>query len=195
MLNTTTEPTSDLIEFARMFREMTGLRDDVCLQNYVETVTYMRNISWSSGAVSSGYRPWFYQTCAEFGWYQTSRSEFQPFGSSFPVDLSIQMCADVFGESFTNATIHTNIDRKNVMFGSWNARVTNVYFTNGLIDPWRAMGVQEDLNPSSPADVIPGASHCADLLAISESDSPQMLAVKHRISYLVRIWLGDSATP
>lgn len=31
-----------------------------------------------------------------------------------------------------------------------------VYFTHGLIDPWRIMGVQRDINDHSPADIIPG---------------------------------------
>lgn len=37
-----------------------------------------------------------------------------------------------------------------------NPAVNNVYFTQGQIDPWRAMGIQNDLNARSPADVIPG---------------------------------------
>lgn len=49
-----------------------------------------------------------------------------------------------------------NVARKNVKYGGMNPQVTNVYFTQGSIDPWRAMGIQTDLNDRSPADVIPG---------------------------------------
>ncbi|XP_025829226.1 putative serine protease K12H4.7 [Agrilus planipennis] len=38
-------------------------------------------------------RQWLYQTCTEFGWYQT-----QAFGDTFKVDLFYQLCSDVLGE-------------------------------------------------------------------------------------------------
>lgn len=41
-------------------------------------------------------RLWTYQTCNEFGWYQTSTSLDQLFGSQFPLELYIQHCADLF---------------------------------------------------------------------------------------------------
>lgn len=54
------------------------------------------------------------------------------------------------------ATIYANVDRKNVLYGGFRPDIRNVYFTHGLIDPWRTMGIQEDLNPHSPANVVPG---------------------------------------
>lgn len=36
-----------------------------------------------------------------------------------------------------------------------NPAVTNVFFTQGQLDPWRPMGLQEDLNAQSPTVVIP----------------------------------------
>lgn len=36
-----------------------------------------------------------------------------------------------------------------------NPEVTNVFFTQGQLDPWRPMGLQEDLNSQSPVVVIP----------------------------------------
>lgn len=35
-----------------------------------------------------------YQTCSEFGWYHTSGSLRQIFGSSFPAKLFKQLCID-----------------------------------------------------------------------------------------------------
>lgn len=49
-----------------------------------------------------------------------------------------------------------NVERKNVKYGGMNPAVNNVYFTQGSIDPWRTMGIQNDLNDRSPADVVPG---------------------------------------
>lgn len=41
-------------------------------------------------------RQWIYQTCNEFGWYQSSTSSNQIFGTMFPVNLNIKMCADLY---------------------------------------------------------------------------------------------------
>lgn len=54
--------------------------------------------------------------------------------------------------------MQVNVERKNVKYGGMNPAVTNVYFTQGAIDPWRTMGIQTDLNDRSPADVIPGTT-------------------------------------
>lgn len=40
-----------------------------------------------------------YQTCTEFGFYQTSSQDDEDniFGKHFPVDFFIQQCKDIFG--------------------------------------------------------------------------------------------------
>lgn len=92
-----------------------------------------------------------------------------------------------------------------------NPEVTNVFFTQGQLDPWRPMGLQEDLNSQSPVVVIPSRffsktisdilitffefilvhSHCSDLQSISSSDTEEMLAVKIQIRDLVYLWLNQ----
>lgn len=187
------ETASGLSAFSQFFRDYLELADGVCVDNYWETVLLMRNTSLRSYAVRSNGRQWLYQTCTEFGWYQTSGSEYHPFGSSFPVDLYYELCRDIYGDHVTKRFIDAAIDRTNVVFGGWELDVSNVYFTHGIIDPWRAMGIQEDLNRLSPADVIPGASHVADLSSISERDSVEMRQVKERISRMVVDWLVNLA--
>lgn len=67
-----------------------------CLNvDYNSTVEFYRETELHKPATEAS-RQWFYQTCAQFGWYQTSRSDDQPFGSLFPVELYLTMCADVF---------------------------------------------------------------------------------------------------
>lgn len=187
------ETARDIDAFSAVFRSQVNLTDDECIDNYAESVEELRNVTLTSLAADSGMRQWLYQTCTEFGWYQTSGSEYQPFGSGFPVDLYYQMCQDIYGEPIDQQFMHAAVDRTNVVFGGWELDVKNVYFTHGLIDPWRAMGIQEDLNGLSPADVIPGASHVDDLSSISESDSEEMLAVKQRIRLLVWLWTVELA--
>lgn len=79
---------------------------------------------------------------------------------------------------------------KGVVINNLPHLLYKVYFTNGLIDPWRIMGIQSDVNEHSPADIIPDASHCNDLSSNSPNDSPRMREVRDRILSLVRLWTG-----
>lgn len=115
----------------------------------------MRETEWGSPATIAPGRQWYYQTCSEFGWFRTSDSKYQPFGSSFPAELFYEQCKEIFG--FSQKQVDLFIERKNTFYGGWNPEVTNVFFTNGQIDPWRTLSVQTDLNEHSPAVIISGS--------------------------------------
>lgn len=55
---------------------------------YTDFLDEMRNTSWN-GPSANGMRQWTYQTCTEFGFYQTSDAKQQPFGSGFDAELVI----------------------------------------------------------------------------------------------------------
>lgn len=70
-----------------------------CFQyEYDYFVEWYNDVSWSGQMM----RQWIYQTCTEFGWYQTSGSENQPFGSSFPLELYLTMCRDFYDDSYVS---------------------------------------------------------------------------------------------
>ena len=50
-------------------------------------------------SILANTRAWLYQTCSEFGWYHTSGSHNQIFGSSFPAKLFKQLCADAISDT------------------------------------------------------------------------------------------------
>lgn len=181
---------SDVAAFARLIRSRMQLDIYGCIGNYMAAIQSLRDTELDSYAVSSHSRQWMYQTCTEFGWFQTSGSKYQPFGSGFTVDLYYNMCRDIFGQHMTNEFIEAGIKRTNRKYGGWNLNVKRVYFTNGVLDPWRAVSVQYDLNKHSPADFIPGASHSSDLFSISEKDSLDMRQAKARVQMLVDYWLN-----
>lgn len=60
--------------------------------SYASYIEEYKSAAWTDDIM----RLWIYQTCNEFGWYQTSTSNDQLFGSKFPLQLNIQMCADLF---------------------------------------------------------------------------------------------------
>uniref|UniRef100_A0A1I8PJZ8 Serine protease K12H4.7 n=1 Tax=Stomoxys calcitrans TaxID=35570 RepID=A0A1I8PJZ8_STOCA len=149
---------------------------------YKGTLEYYLDSSYAMGAS----RPWYFQTCNEYGWYQSSSSPNQPFGKSFPHTLYTTLCGDVFGKTYTNEQIHKLADETNQSFGGMNPEVENIYMTHGGLDPWNPMGHGVEQG----ASVIPRASHCADFGSISNADSPEMRESKERLVELVREWLA-----
>lgn len=70
---------------------------DACYDHRYESFLYFfSGIEWYDLAGYFEIRQWIYQTCAEYGWYQSSGSDNILFGSNFPVDMSIQMCNDLY---------------------------------------------------------------------------------------------------
>lgn len=99
--NATTDVESDeLYAFAKFIWRRLFNPNQKCISvNYKKDIVHLQNDDWSSTASKSNIRQWFYQTCTEFGWYQTSASEKQPFGTNFPIDLYLNLCKDMFGDS------------------------------------------------------------------------------------------------
>lgn len=72
--------------------------NQTCLDyKYDKMVAQMKNVSWDS-EVSSGGRQWTYQTCTEFGFYQTSDKDTLVFGDKFPAEFFVRQCTDIYGD-------------------------------------------------------------------------------------------------
>ncbi|XP_060649837.1 putative serine protease K12H4.7 [Drosophila nasuta] len=140
---------------------------------------------WSKDNYDGDGLAWTFQTCSEFGWFQSSGSRSQPFGTNFPVTLYTDICEDVFGSDYTEAKIRALIKETNADFGGIES-VDNVYFTQGGLDPWAKVGA----GVAQGATIIPQASHCSDLGSISASDSAALRASKERVSELIAQWLA-----
>ncbi|XP_052834614.1 putative serine protease K12H4.7 [Drosophila gunungcola] len=149
---------------------------------YSSTVDYYQ---WLVEHFDAG-RPWYYQTCNEYGWYQSSGSRNQPFGTKFPATLYINLCGDVFSSHYGNEQINNNAAETNEYFGGMEPGVKNVYMTHGALDPWNPMGH----GVAQGATVIANASHCPDFGSISSGDSAELRASKEKLAALVRQWLA-----
>lgn len=66
---------------------------DCVENNYQKFVKYYKNETWSSDSE----RQWYYQTCTEFGYYQTTNSNNSVFGSLFPLRYYTDICTDLYG--------------------------------------------------------------------------------------------------
>ena len=136
-------------------------------------------------------RQWFYQTCTEFGYYQTTDSDNQPFGDMFPLSFYIQQCQDIFGPAFNQSTIMGGIKWTEANYGGRNISedTRNIVFPNGSIDPWHALSILKSVNLYTTAIFIEGTAHCANMYPPSEEDSQELVRAREEISERIGTFL------
>ncbi|RKP38553.1 peptidase S28, partial [Dimargaris cristalligena] len=85
-------------------------------------------------------RSWFYQTCTEFGYWQTAPRFPMPSLRSKLVDIEYNEgpCRAFFGSQVRTPV---DTDRINFAYGADTLEVSRVYFVNGEFDPWRKLSV------------------------------------------------------
>lgn len=148
---------------------------------YDKMVSDMKNTSWDSEQASGG-RQWTYQTCTEFGFYQTSYNNSSIFGDKFPADFFINQCYDIYGDAFNQSRLEMGIQKTNDYYGALKPNNTNVLYVHGSIDPWHALGLTKtDADQPEPTIYIEGTAHCANMYEPSEKDLPQLVAARQEI--------------
>ncbi|XP_050675734.1 putative serine protease K12H4.7 [Leptidea sinapis] len=130
-----------------------------CIEpRYEEVVRKHTNLSYD--APDATMRLWTYQTCVEYGWYQTTSSTRQPFLSTVPLEYFHQMCKDFFSNDTNVELLRSGIKRTNLLFGGMRLP-DHVLSVAGGIDPWSPMGPNiTHSTPLAPVYFIPDASHC-----------------------------------
>ncbi|KPI95084.1 Putative serine protease K12H4.7 [Papilio xuthus] len=139
---------------------------------------------------TNGIACWTYQTCTEFGYFQSSSSSKQPFTNNIPVDLYVKICMKSFGIDFNDVRVDNGIEKVNNMYKGLHPNVTKVVFVNGDMDPWSRLGILEDLSYDAPAVIIPRASHCRDLVANYKNSEEELKEAIKQIKYLIKKWIG-----
>ena len=56
--------------------------------SYQATLDYYNQVEYGD---TEGDRQWMYQTCTEFGWYQTSDQPGHPYSNKFPIDVKLEV--------------------------------------------------------------------------------------------------------
>ena len=150
---------------------MESLQQLAAAQQELQNKTKCIDVSWNHvlelysdpmRSQEGGLRSWSWQTCTEFGFYQTcplqqrqssssgggsssSRQEQCPFGKGWhTVDLDLELCRHAFGIKALQVkqAIQETLDE----FGGWNLTATNILSMNGNVDPWSELAI---LPPSS----------------------------------------------
>lgn len=92
-----TNATNDLSRIVEVAREIMLSTVYKCHPiTYEHTVEAYKESDWYDGVVFAGVRQIFYQQCAGLGWFPTTNSAYQPFGSGFSTELFYSMCKDTF---------------------------------------------------------------------------------------------------
>nr|XP_019950417.1 PREDICTED: thymus-specific serine protease [Paralichthys olivaceus] len=172
--------------YAAVARLMMDTFSMKCLDaSYTTNLRDMTNTSWD-GPAAGGGRQWVYQTCTEFGFYQSTDSPNQPF-TGFPLVYHVKQCADYYNvsaEQLAEAVAQTN-----EYYGGYDIRSSRIVFPNGSIDPWHALGITQDITANLPAVFIKGTAHCANMYPASSEDLPQLSLARDHISLILQQWL------
>ncbi|KAJ0183898.1 hypothetical protein K1T71_000321 [Dendrolimus kikuchii] len=156
--------------------------------SYENMIKDLRNVTWSL----DGGRQWMYQTCTEFGFYQTSSGEVEVFGNQFTLDFFVQQCQDVFGKKYNEDFINNAVEWTNSYYGQLDIAVSRVVFVHGSVDPWHALGVTSTKDDDSPAIFIHGTAHCANMYPPSENDLEELTEARVEIEQYLAKWItGD----
>jgi len=168
------------------------------LANYAKSATcasvsYTKMIE-SMANPKNPSRSWLYQTCSEWGFYQTCN-----VGTECPYtqglhDLSVDydICLKAFGLS--KDQVDSAIKVANIRYGgAGNFQSTRVMFPNGEIDPWTAGGIQSSPAGSveEPAFLVKGASHHFWTHPSLATDSAEVNEARQTIWKQVNKWLDE----
>lgn len=99
---------------------------------------------------------WTYQTCNEFGFYQTSDDKQRIFGDRFPLVFFVKQCTDFYGSHFDADYLFSSINKTNDYYLALTPNTTNVLYVHGSIDPWHALGLIKSNDPKLPIIYIEG---------------------------------------
>jgi hypothetical protein len=167
------------------------MSEEKCLDHtYKSMVSELQEVSWDSTGAAGG-RQWTYQTCTEFGWYQSSDSPKLNLGKLIPVRFFEYMCTDIFGPKFDIDLINKGVEDTNTYYGGLDIEVTNTVFVHGTTDPWHRMGITKTNKSGMEAILIPGTAHCANMYPPSPQDPPALVAARRRIGELISKWVSD----
>lgn len=139
-------------------------------------------------------RTWTWQTCNEFGYFQTadaklSTPNFYTRGASNPA-MWQQVCSDIFGVS--EAAIGARIAATNAHYGGNQPpkSISHVFYSNGELDAWSLLSVTSypENNRSVSTMVAALGSHCVGLYAPKEGELPGATQVRDTAFALFKEW-------
>lgn len=159
--------------------------------DYNGFIQFMKDTSFGE---AQSDRAWVWQTCTEFGYYQsTASSTAGPwFGgvANLPAQYYIDECTAIYGAAYNSQEVATAVSYTNQYYGGRdNLNTGRILLPNGDIDPWHALGKLTSNNADIVPVVINGTAHCADMYGASSHDSIYLTNARQKIASVLAGWL------
>jgi pimeloyl-ACP methyl ester carboxylesterase len=161
-----------------------------CLGTYDPTQAFYTDTS-----VDNSGRSWFWIVCNEVGYLQEGAPKGHPSLVTRLVQPSydLRQCQLMFPDAFPKPP-KVDIDGTNKAYKGWDVRIENLFFANGMRDPWReatisAEGLNVQSTPQQPIAVGDGF-HCSDLSTASGIADPTIHAVQQAALASMKTWLA-----
>lgn len=175
---------------------------------YVEWSEYLDYYS-NPTPLNANDRSWIYQTCTEFGFYQTCPHESDcPYAKGYhTVDRDLELCQKTF--DIDPNDVPKSIQSTLEYYGGWNLTPSleamgsipssgphlygsqdeqRILFVNGDVDPWSELAMSKVQNPKVRS--VTGASHHFWTHKVQESDGEAVVEAREGIYETVSSWLG-----
>eukprot|EP01094_Clydonella_sp_ATCC50884_P020137 TRINITY_DN4116_c0_g1_i4.p1 TRINITY_DN4116_c0_g1~~TRINITY_DN4116_c0_g1_i4.p1 ORF type:complete len:210 (-),score=44.84 TRINITY_DN4116_c0_g1_i4:298-927(-) len=135
-------------------------------------------------------RQWMYQSCVEFGYFQTAPVEMPLRSRRVDLAYHLEVCARLFSAPLRPDTAEINISRGGKGIGG-----TQILFTNGLADPWKELSILDDapFDGRVRAVTMEGEAHCANWRP-SEHDSKAVSAARQAERDIISKYTSASTT-
>lgn len=177
-----------LVRLVQVYRS-TG--EDPCLDaSHEQAVSDLRNTDLNTA--SMGQRQWLYQSCSEFGFFQTCEDASCPFSRMLTLQAQTELCPLLF--NIPQNRLHQHVSFTNQYYGGNHPSTQRVLYVNGDIDPWSELSVHHSgLQDQDTPIVIQGSAHCADMNPTSTHDRPALTVARQDIEKHVGLWLKSAA--
>ncbi|XP_068174162.1 thymus-specific serine protease [Antennarius striatus] len=184
MTDATRQPYPRLVRLGQLYRSTTGGR---CVN--VSHEAAVRDLMDTSVPPRRSERQWIYQTCTEFGFYQTCEDTTCPFSRRLTLQVQTEICSTLFGIS--QHSLQGRVAFTNTYYGGDDPPPHRVLYVNGGVDPWRELSVIRDRTEGGePAQIvfIQDAAHCADMRT-RVTDRRSLENARNEIKTRVSGWL------
>lgn len=129
---------------------------------------------------------WDWQCCTEFQLAVPSNNVTDMFPPlKWNSDIVNKYCREKYG---------VVPDPVEASLSYWSAdfkAASNIVFSNGLLDPWHAGGVLEDVNPTVKALLVKDGAHHLDLRGAHKDDPQSVKDVRSKEVQLIKLWLSQ----
>lgn len=171
--------------------KVSKLQNPSCVMPYLVSDYY--KMLGRIGESSSLSWPW--QTCTEYGYYQTCEADSDcPYAKGYvTLKDELSMCHSLF--NIKHSKVDAFVNFTNALYGADEPQTSRVFFANGDVDPWSGLGVLKspDNNVSQIVLLVSGSSHHAWTHPEDTITQPAVSAAKKIIQDQVMTWLAETS--